>query len=513
MKLLGKIVLAVFALMIFTSVTLWILAKNINPETIKQLVNNQINTLTHKNTRINGSISWQIFPRPGLKFNKILIGDEQSNESYSLEINTLLLNLKITPLLRGNFVFSEVNIDGLKLKINRDNSQKNNSFDKNASSIITKESPDQQFAIQRLLVSNGQIIIQQKGQATVFKNLQMGIEQFNLVNVPFPIQIKAQLSEAGGFPKAKANINFKGRLSLNPNILNELQNGITKSSAEGRLLIQNILLNQFSVKKISANLKTYKDGIKFNPFTLSLYNGESIGDMNYIIASQQLLLNQTATNLDGKQLMSALIGHEALSGNMDYSVHATIPLELSTIEQIKGKGTITLKDGEIYNINLNQLLTGLREKLNILINGIPIGLKKSILAADWDKSKTEHGNTAFRLANVQYKLDNGRLNTESLLLQTDSIQVNGEGLLNLTNHEISSRLRASVNTNNTDSALQQVQEALGGYFPLLVSGTIQHPVVLPDFNKINPILNPLLIKTTLEKPLKIIETPLNELLD
>ncbi|HAU0348361.1 TPA: AsmA family protein, partial [Legionella pneumophila] len=66
MKLLGKILLAFTALMIFVSITLWILATNIKPETIKQLVSNKITAITHKQSQIDGTISWQLFPRPGL---------------------------------------------------------------------------------------------------------------------------------------------------------------------------------------------------------------------------------------------------------------------------------------------------------------------------------------------------------------------------------------------------------------------------------------------------------------
>ncbi|HAT9651522.1 TPA: AsmA family protein, partial [Legionella pneumophila subsp. pneumophila] len=55
MKLLGKTLLAFTALMIFVSITLWILAKNIKPETLKQLVNNKITAITHKQSQIDGT--------------------------------------------------------------------------------------------------------------------------------------------------------------------------------------------------------------------------------------------------------------------------------------------------------------------------------------------------------------------------------------------------------------------------------------------------------------------------
>lgn len=512
MKLLGKILLAFIALMIFTSITLWVLAKNINPETIKQLVSNQITAITHKQSHIDGTISWQIFPRPGLKFSKIYVGDEKLKDNYSLGIDTLLLNLKITPLLKGSFVFSEINIDGLKLHINQENTEKSPSFDKNTSQKIMEGHANEQFAIQKLLLSHGQISINSNGRTTVFKNIQIGAEQFNLKNSPFAVQIKAKLTDAASLQIAKANINFKGRLSLAPSIIDELSNGISKSSIEGQLQIQNILLNQLTIKKISTTLKTHKKDIVFNPFTLSLYNGESIGDLEYVIASQQLLLNQTATNLDGKQLITSLLGYQAISGNLDYSIHAVIPLKTSSIEQIVSKGTITLKDGEIYNINLDQLLNNLKTKFNSLATEPQANLKKIIQSADWDQSKNIQGNTVFKLANFKYQLQKGTISSDSFLLQTDKLQVNGEGRINILNQQLNSTIKATLNDNSTDNVLQKIQQALGGYFPFVVSGTVEHPLVLPDFKTINPLLNSLAIKSALTKPLKVIGKPLKELL-
>ncbi|KGP64138.1 asmA protein [Legionella norrlandica] len=510
MKLLGKILLVFVALMIFTSITLWVLAKNIKPETIKQLVSNKITAITHKQSHIDGSISWQLFPRPGLKFNKIYIGDEKLNDNYSLTIDTLLLNLKITPLLRGNFVFSEINIDGLKLQINQENLEKSKYFNKKTNQQGSEGDTHEPFAIQKLLLSHGQISFNHHGHSTVFKNVQIGAEQFNLKNTPFAVQIKAKLTDAAPLSIAKGNINFKGRLSLSPAFINELNNGINKSFIEGQLQIQNILLNRFAIKKINSTLKTHKGNISFKPLTLSLYNGESIGDMEYVVPSQQLLLNQTATNLDGKQLILALLGHQAISGNLDYSIHASIPLKTPNIEHIASKGTITLKNGEVYNINLDQLINNLKIKFNSLVSTAPTNLKK-LVQSDWEQDKTTQGNTAFKLANFKYQLQNGIISSDGFLLQTDKLQANGEGRINILNQQLNSNIKATLNDNNTDNTLQTIQQALGGYFPFIISGTIDQPLVLPDF-KASSLLNSLAIKSALTKPLKIIEKPINELM-
>ncbi len=510
MKLLGKSLLVLFFLIVFAFITLWILAKNIKPETIKTLVSNQITAITHKKSRIKGDIFWQVFPRPGLKFSKIQIGDEQLREDYFLSIDTLLLNLEIKPLLKGNFVFGEINVDGLKLQINNDIPKAKKPTDE--SSINNSESSSHQFAIQNLVLNHGQISINKNGYSTVFKNVQVGIEQFNTEKIPFPIQIKAKLTEAAPLSIAKANINFKGRLNLAPTLLSELQNGLVHSSIEGQLNIQDILLNQFAVSKLNSTIKPYKNGITFNPLTLSLYSGESIGDMDYSFVSHQISVNQTATNLNGKLFMTALLGRETVSGNMDYSIHATLPLNETGLEKVNGKGTLTLKDGEIYNINLNQLISHLKEKLDSFSSTKSDPLKKSLQLLDWDPNTTIKGNTPFQLANIQYQIQNNQFVTDSLLLQTDKLQVSGEGTIHLSSHELKAKLKATLNNNSTDSSLQKIQKALGGFFPLDVSGTLEHPIVLPDLKMINPLLSQLLIKTTLEKPIKVLEGKLKELI-
>ncbi|MCL9685598.1 AsmA family protein [Legionella maioricensis] len=513
MKLLGKIVLTLLSLLLLASVILWILAKNINPETIKKLVSNQITALTHKQSHIDGTISWQLFPRPGLKFNKIIIGDAKLNEEYSLAIDTLLLNLKITPLLRGKFVFSEVNIDGLNTQVNLHSAKPAKSSEETSKSQSTKGSYGEQFAIERLLVSHGQVIINNNGHSTVFKNLQIGVEQFNLQNSPFTVQVKTKLAEYSSNPLINANINFKGRLSLAPSVLNQLQNGITQSFAEGQLLLQNVSLNQFVIKKVSATLKTNKEGIQFNPLTLSLYDGESIGNMDYTIATKQFSLNQTATNLNGKQLMAVLLGYEMISGGLDYSIHASIPVENPNIGTISGTGTISIKEGEIYNFSLEQLLNDLKEKLKNIISNRDLGLKNALQQlTNWDNSTYTQGNTAFKLASLQYQFQNGMLSSESILLQTDKLQVKGNGTLNLSSYELNSKLQASVNNNSAEPAMLKIQEILGGYFPLIISGTLEHPKVLPDFKAMAPLLGQQLMNPNIDRPVNQIRNRLKDLI-
>ena len=511
MKLLKTIIIILLSLVILTSLVIWVITKNINPQIIKELVNQEITRLTHKNSRIDGVISWQLFPRPGLKFSKIQIGDDDLGEHYTLSVDTLVLNLKVTPLLRGHFIFSDINLDGLKMQINLDIPSPTHLIDIPAQKKTIENISNNQFAIERLVLNHGQITIQTKWQTTVLKNIQIGMEQFNLQNTPFPLQIKAKLGSAAPGPIIKATLNFQGRFSLSPTMMNELFQGILTPTAEGQLVVQDVLFNRLSIKKINATLKSDRNDITLNPIALCLYNGESVGDINFSHATQQVSINQTATNLDGKQLTTALLGHDAISGNLDYSLHASFPLNQLKIINSSGTGSVTVKEGELLHINLAEIIKDLQQKLNSIVNEKSIDLKNNFQMADWNKSKYSQGNTAFKLASIQYQLHHGSIDTDSLIIQTNLLQIKGKAHLNLSNHELDSKIKAIMNNNNTDSAMQKIQDLLGGGFPLLISGTLEQPIIIPDFKAISYLLSQLLIKSALAKPVKQIKEDIKEL--
>ncbi|BCA95947.1 hypothetical protein TUM19329_23080 [Legionella antarctica] len=127
---------------------------------------------------------------------------------------------------------------------------------------------------------------------------------------------------------------------------------------------------------------------------------------------------------------------------------------------------------------------------------------------NWDSSSYNRGNTSFKLASMQFQFQNGMLTSESILLQTDKLQVKGHGALNLFNYELNSKLQASLNNNSADPAMLEIQERLRGYFPLIISGTLDQPKVLPDFRAMFPLLGQKLLNISIEKPINQIRNRL-----
>ena len=505
MKYLGKIVIAFISLIILASVSLWFFTKNIQPETIKRFVSQQISAMTQKESRIDGAISWQFFPNPSLKIEKIEIGSTKEKENYHEVINSLVFNVKLSNLLKGSLLFDELAIDGLQLEVNPNVSKV--VLTPTKQSTAPKSVSHNEFAIQKVTLTRSQIALQRNNEETLLKNVQLAIEDFNLQSHSFPIQIKTRLTKLNNNTNIKANIAFTGRLNLDDSVINNLMKGTAIPSVEGQLLLWNIAFNQMHIDKINSTIKSNKDNLAFNPFTASLYDGEAVGTMNYALNTHQISINQTATNLDGKELLTALLGHSLLSGTMDYSIHASFPSSMVSLKSFTGAGQLTLKDGRLNGLNVDEVLNQLKGKLTQALNG---NLQDLTSLNDLNKAQFTEGNTDFKLASLEYQLNNEQFSTNSLLIQTEKLQVKGDGSINLNNHVMNSKLQVTIN--NNDAAMQKIQSLVGGFFPIALSGTIEHPNMQPDFKTFSPLYSQLLTSPNLQKPLKLLGKQLKGLI-
>ena len=476
MKLIKKISIGLFIFLTTTSIILWILAKNTNPDTIKNMVNTQLSAITNKKTAIKGTLSWHLFPMPGIKITEITLGNQDKQENYSLSINQLVLNLKIAPLFSGKLVFNDVNLDGVSMVINAD-SFRSSASPKDSTEKSHNETTAMQLNVDQFLLSHGQITINSQDKITQIKNLQLGIEQFNLRNTFFPVQLKATLTSKSSNNSVKAQINYNGRVGLPENTF---KNTKAKPTVEGQIQVKNIQLNDLIIDKINTNISANGKKIGFIPLTLSLYKGESMGDMYYNFANQKLTINQTAANLEGKAFIKDLFGQESMQGKLDYSLQAELPLNNASLENVNGKGSFTLKDGTIKQVNLALFIDDLKNTLPNLIKGSGSNVKSD----QFDMNKYNQGETPFNLINIQYQLHQAQLVTESFILQTNSLQIKGDGNIDLKNKNIQSHMLLTM-ASNDGNTFQNIQQILGSGFPIVLEGTLSHPLLLPDIKLLN----------------------------
>lgn len=515
MKYLKKAFISLLVLLLVTIFTIWILIQSVKPEFVKNYIGTQLSILTNQKSKIDGDIAWQLFPRPAIKITKVQIGDENNQSNYSVKLDTLIFNLKITPLFRGQLVFNELNVDGFKVFVKPEITTHPNT---RASKLEIKSNDDgagKQFAIERFLLSHGQLIIINNQTITTLSGLQIGAENFNLAQRLFPLQFKTNVDITNTTEKIlKTQINFKGNIHIPSNLFGNPLIALQNTPIEGQLLLQNTKINHLTINKINAHLKTKPGVLLLNPLSLNLYNGESVGDLSYEFGSNKLIINQTATNLDGSKLISDLINKAVIKGSLDFSLHTQMNLQAGNWqENTTGNGSLTIKDGVIEAVNLDKIIEETSNKIyGLLSHDVKdLKLKPQLLdTTQFDNQNAYKGNTIFKLLTIQYNLQNAKLQSNSLVLQTDKLQLRGEGSLNLKDKAIDSHLVAKVTLSNQE--IDKIQQLLGGSFPIILTGTLTEPVALPDLQKINPVLTKVLLKTTLSKPIKEFQQTLNTFL-
>ncbi|MDI9819469.1 MULTISPECIES: AsmA family protein [unclassified Legionella] len=512
MKFLKKLLATFVVIFILTTIILWVLAKSIKPEIIKDYISSQLTSLTAQPSQVEGDISWQLFPRPGVKITGVQIGNESSQTNYSVKIDNLLFNLKITPLLRGKLVFSELAVNGFKVNINPNaerqvKPKKSTPADKHS----TQNSLAKQFAIERFLLSQGQVTLIQDNNKLTLSNLQVGADQFNLQKETFPLQLKSNfILTSANKAVAKASVSFKGSLALSASLFNDPLTVLQQTPLNGQLSLQNLRIKQFKVNKISANVKTKAGSLLLNPLTLNLYNGESVGDLSYEFANMKFDLNQTATNLDGSKLLYDLT-RKNFKGTADFSLHAQASMQNTDWQNtVTGKGNLTIKDGIVESIDLDKFIDETSNLINGLISGNKENINRTLQPGQFENPDFFKGNTNFRLLTLQYALQEGKLQSDSLVLQTDRLQLKGEGTLNLRDNLLDGHLLAKVSL--TNPSVDKIQQLLGGSFPVLIKGNLVTPIILPDLKVINPLLTRFWLKETLTKPVKQIHKQLKSLL-
>jgi uncharacterized protein involved in outer membrane biogenesis len=508
MKRVKQLLLSIFFLVLVCILLIWALTKTIKPDTVKEYVSKQLTLITHQKSHLDGEFSWQIFPRPGIKVTKIHVGDERKQAGYTLDIDNLRLNLHLSPLLKGTLVFDEIIIDGFSISINPNYPGK--SLSAAAFQPPKKEalkSNTQQFAIDRFLLMHGRLVINQPQQKLTLSNLQIEAKQLNLKKELFPLHIKANLSTTFNNNTLNAAINYKGRVGFVSSAFSDPK-ALQQTAMDGQLLIQNIQLNQLKIAKISANVKTRPGEIGLNPLNLSLYNGESIGDLTYQFAANRLVFNQTSTNLDAAQLTKDIAGHTLVKGNLDLSIHASTITEAKQWQnKLQGQGNVTIKDGVFYFIDIKQLVNETTNKIRILLDKEKHDVD-NLLQLTQFSSINPNAATPFQLLSMKYRMGNNKWINDALLMQTDKLQLKGNAEVNLLDNALNGHVVATFM--QTDPKIDKIQQMLGGGFPFRMSGSYKTPTVLPDTQIINPVIAKFLLKKAFDKPVKQLKQQLDQ---
>ena len=499
MKLIRKIIFGLIILITVMALGFLILTKSISRDALKDLINSELLTLSSQTPQINGDITWHLLPRPGIKVTQLHIGDEINLIKSTLFIDELLFNLQLKSLLQGHLVFKEIKIEGLNLNFNSDAKPLIN-FDKLTKVPRTAEKPARlQFAIDRLVIAQGTIIITQQQQKITLTDFYMDAKgpQFN--NEFFPLNIKTNLKTTLSNNKINAGLHYEGQISLDALLFSDPLLALQRTKIEGELLAKNLQLNQFKIDELKTMPSIREGALILSPLNLSLYGGKSVGDLSYQFASSTLSINQTANDLNANQFFNAIFDKKLIKGHLDTSIHATSNLQNDNwLNNFTGKGQLTIKNGTLYFIDLQKLVNEASIKIHAIQHQDNQDIKQALTDPILKPTDSEKGTTKFQLLNLQYRLLNRRMMNDSLLLQTFNLELKGQAQVNLDDARLNGHLSAKLVT--ADNMLDKLQQLLGGSFPLIISGKITAPEISPNAREINPVITRYMLQNVLGIP-------------
>lgn len=495
MKMVKNLFIVICTILFLTLILTWILASVLSPEKFKPYLNQQLSYFAQQPSQIEGDITWRIFPKPGIKATKIIIGKNDPNAPYSLSLNELQLNLKITALLKGLFHFSEVKLQGLDLNLNTSNKVNPSP----AFHRAEKQPPVlSNIQIERFLITQGNIHLKTSKKEYSLQQLQLGAEHINLNRLYFPLQLKATLSANSKDKNRTTLLSFKGKSSIDSNFIHNPAEALGHLQLDGQLSLQDIQGFPIEIENITGNMMLSQDKFVLRPLTFSLYSGASVGNLYFNCKDQTLKVNQTATNMNAEQISIHLFGRPILTGTVDLTLHLQTILNANIFSQLKGRGNLTVKNGQIQGVDFNALLSDLLHQIKLVVLDTPIKLATALAPEIFKSSKYLQGQTNFTLLSIPFSLEDHIIRSDSVLMQTDKTQIKGQGELNLDSDALKMKLFA--NFLNLSEGDEQLQVLLGGSFPLILSGTVQHPIIVPNLDLIHPLI------TSIFKPIKIFES-------
>lgn len=487
--MLKKLLIPFLVLLLLISAALWFVFPALNTESFKPYIRAQLESITSQPSQIKGYIHWHLFPQPGITVSDIVIGDNQKPSRYSLTLDYLKFNLQMAALLHRQFVFQDIHIKGLSLDLHPDLPLPDS---KPIKAETAPSSLHTHFAINKLNIDNGTVIIHQQQRTTTLRHITLAAETINMKGVLFPLKLKTQIiSKDKNQTLLKATAQFQGNTYITANILTDL----SSLFLNGELTAHHIHLDTLKIDKLNAHVHLKSGLLALDPLTFNLYTATSVGALRYALSNNQLEVRQTATDLNSDALTTDLLQKNTISGKLDYSIVAQMNL---TRHSQTANGYFNIRDGSINTIDINKVIKVFSHKISSLF-----AEKKSSSIPSIDSLRDEEtnfkGKTAFSLITIPFTLQEDQLKSDALLLRTDSLQLSGKGSVNLGDKRFDGRLQAILSTQ--DAAVTKVQSFLGGSFPLIVKGYVTQPIILPDMAKINPILAGLFISDVLTKPI------------
>lgn len=243
-------------------------------------------------------------------------------------------------------------------------------------------------------------------------------------------------------------------------------------NAKGTLDIGKLKASGTRSEKIHLELNAAKGLIKLYPLSANLYQGQYKGNVKLDARGKTLKL-AISENLTGVQvgpLLKDMSGDDKISGTANAKIKLTG--NGATVDQIKqtlsGNGQFSFTDGAVKGVNIAES-----------IRKAKAALKGEKLANSGATAQTD-----FSSLTGSFKVTNGVINNQDLLVKSPLLRIDGAGTVDLPKEKINYALKVAIVGSLSGQDGKDLADLKGLTIPVKITGTFNEPKPTVDLASI-----------------------------
>ncbi|MCC2625405.1 MAG: hypothetical protein K0R14_1278 [Burkholderiales bacterium] len=467
------------SIFVLTSAGIIILIHSVNPNKYKPLIIASVNNNTGRNLRLDGDISWQVWPNIGLQIKKISLSNLDDFGSNNLfEIQSANLSLDLLPLFRNRIIVNDLNINGLKLNLITKKGKNNWAFSPASTSGKDSNNSSMRFDLHSFSLTNTNITYTNLDNNTKkeIKDLDFSLDNPSDGGIHFDNKTK-QLN--------LANVNFSINKKLKGTIQLDLKND-QKLVYNGNLTLANFSLNQLlaklNMKPININNKALLDNVSFKTdfmgnkesatiSNLTLNVGQSILQ-GYIKINNFSPLSMTDEIRINQIELSDLVSiHDYKMPMRDISFNGVLTNLNLGIDKLAATQHLAIQNILLYGINIQSHINSAERVLTIKQISNPVQMFERLVTMISPSSYTKDLKQKTNLGKLdtQIVVRNGILTTPNFVLVGPTLKITNKGLVNLNKNYINYRTFTKIVSLPANSLLGSLT------FPYIIIGNLNNP--------------------------------------
>ncbi len=248
------------------------------------------------------------------------------------------------------------------------------------------------------------------------------------------------------------------------------------ATGSGTITVGNLIYDRTTLTNVHSNVNLNHGVITLNPLTAGIFGGQINGSITADLrqATSSFAVNAKLTGADANQLLTAVANtKDTVYGTLNATMNQTFstPASGDVTQTLNGPFAFTLTNGKLTKLDLMNELG----KIGKFAGG-------------------SKGYTSISSMSGTFDVHNGVANTNDLKAALDVGTMAATGTINLVNEALGLHLTAVLDKGFSQSV---GGSGVGGYLntalankngelvlPVIITGTMSHPVVAPDVQKI-----------------------------